>query len=231
MAQVTQRVRQPEPAPPHEPGEFGDMRIDWKELGLSEEQIETIHQKRRDFQVQTAVIRTELRFAHQDLHAEIMKETTDHSRIESLLNDISTLTLKLSEAAVQNILAIRKILTPDQLDKLQAFQSKIPPEFERLRLTGEQRTRLWNMIKNSRSEVRVVTERLQELKEQLLETLLAQNVDSERLKHLQTEIAKEELAQGESRVDMLLQLKEILTPDQIRLWRQRPGPNGEEVRP
>jgi Spy/CpxP family protein refolding chaperone len=228
-------VRQPEPTPPREPGEFGDMRIDWKELGLSEEQKETIHQKRRDFQVQTAVIRTELRFAHQDLQAEIMKETTDQSRIESLLDNISTLTLKLSEAAMKNILAIRKILTPDQLDKLQAFQPKIPPEFERLRLTVEQRKRLWDMIKNSRSEVRGATERLQELKAQLLETLLAQKVDSERLKRLQTKIAKEESTQRESRVDMLLQLKEILTPDQIRLWRQRPGPipepNGEEGRP
>lgn len=228
-------LRQPEPAPAHEPGEFGDMRIDWKELGLSEEQIETIHQKRRDFQVQTAGIRTELRFAHQDLHAEIMKETTDHSRIESLLNDISTSTLKLSEAAVQNILAIKKILTPDQLDKLQAFQFHMPPEFERLRLTAEQRKQLRETIKNSTGEVRDATERLQELKAQLLETLLAQNVDSKRLSQLQKEIAKEELTQRESRVHMLLQLKEILTPEQIRLWRSRPEPkpesNGKEVRP
>jgi Spy/CpxP family protein refolding chaperone len=118
---------------------------------------------------------------------------------------------------------------------LQTFQFHVPPKFERLRLSAEQRTQLRDIIKNSTREVRVGTERLQELKAQLLETLLAQNVDSEQLNNLQKEIAKEELAQQELHVNMLLQLKEILTPEQIRLWRSRPGPkpgpDGEEVRP
>ena len=210
LAQVGQRVSQPpKPALAPDPGEFGDMRIDWKELDLSEEQKETIHEKRRDFQVQTAGIRTELRFAQQDLQAEITKDATDLSRIDDLSNDISTLTLQLSEAAVQNILAIKRILTPDQLKKLQAFQAQIPPELERLRLTPEQRTQLQSILKNSAREVRAAIERLQDLKSQLLETLLAQNVDSEKLDQLQKEISKEEATQRETRVEMLLHVKEI----------------------
>jgi Spy/CpxP family protein refolding chaperone len=223
LSQVGQIVPQPRPAPVPEQGEFGDMRIDWRELDLSEEQRETIQQKRRDFQVQTASIRTELRFCHQDLQVEIRKDITDHSRIESLLNDISTLSVQLSEAAVRNILAIKEILTPDQLGKLQAFQFQIPPELERLRLTPEQRTQFQDIVRNSTREVRKTTERLQDLKVQLLETLLEQNVDSERLSQLQSEIAEAELIQRETRVNMQLQLKEILTPEQLKLW-QRPEP-------
>ena len=36
LAQMGQRVRQPEPAPAREQAGFGDMRIDWRKLGLSE---------------------------------------------------------------------------------------------------------------------------------------------------------------------------------------------------
>lgn len=217
---ANQRVTQTQPPRLRDQARFADMRIDWNKLGLSEEQKEEIRKERRNFQLETAGIRTELSFAQQDLQVEMMKATVDRSRIDSILNDISTLTLQLSEAAVQNLLAIKATLTLDQLDKLQELQSQIPAEFERLRLTPEQRAQIQNIVKSSTSELRSVTERLQELKAQLRETLLTQNVDFEELNRLQTEIAEVELAQREVRVDMLLQVKEILTPEQFKLWQR-----------
>lgn len=225
LAKVGQKVRQAERAPALEQDRIGDMRIDWKELDLSEEQKITIQQKRREFQVQTADIRAELRFAQKDLQAEIRKETTDQSKIENLLSDMSAMSLQLSEAAVQNILAIKETLTPDQLEKLQELRSRIPAELERLRPTAEQRERLQDIVKSSSEEVREVKESLRELKAQLHEMLLAPDVDSEELNQLQAEVAEVELTQRELQVEMLLQLKEILTPEQLKLWR-RPGLKG-----
>ena len=123
----------------------------------------------------------------------------------------------MSEAAVQNLLAIKSLLTQEQLEKLAEVQAQLPMEFKRLNLTAEQRTQIREVMKNSIQQNREIAEGLRELKAQLRETLLAQEVDTEKLSQLQTGIAEKELAQGRARVEMLLQMKEILTPEQQKL--------------
>lgn len=217
VAQAPQRGEFPEPLPGREQGEYEDIRINWRELGLSKEQQEQIQQKRREFQINTAGIREELKFAQQDLRAEMVKDPVDRAKIDSVLSTISTLKQRMSEAAVQNLLAIKSILTQEQLEKLAEVQAQLPMEFKRLNLTAEQRTQIREIIKNSIQQNREIVEELRELKVQLRETLLEQDVDAEKLSQLQADIAAKELAQEKARVDMLLRMKEVLTPEQQKL--------------
>jgi Spy/CpxP family protein refolding chaperone len=220
LAQAGLRARQSELSPVRDQGGLGAIRIDWRELGLSKEQTEEIWQKRRDFQVQTAGIRRELTFAQQDLRLEIAKDPSDRERIDSILDHISTLSRKMSEAAIQNVLAMKSILTPDQLERIDQLRSQTPAEFKRLKLTAEQRAKIQESIESSREENRKLTEELQELKAGLQEALLTQDVDSKRLDQLQADIAEKEFARQKLRVDRILEMKEILTPEQLKLWQR-----------
>jgi Spy/CpxP family protein refolding chaperone len=210
-----QEMEPPGPGSAQNQGEYGDLRINWMLLGLSKEQKEQIQQKRREFQISTAATREELRFVEQDLREEMGKDPVDRTKIDSVLKNISTLKQQISEAAVQNLLAIKSVLTPEQLEKLAEFQSQLPVEFKRLGLTPEQRSQIQEILKSSLQQNRETTEILHELKAELREMLLApQEVDSGKLKQLQTDIAEKEFALEKGRVEMLLQMKEVLTPDQ-----------------
>ena len=220
LAQAGLRAKQPELPPVRDQGALGNIRIDWKELGLSKEQTEEIRQKRRDFQVQTAGIRKELTFAQQDLRLEIAKDPSDRARIDSILDHISTLSRQMSEAAIQNVLAMKSILTPDQLEKIDDLRSQIPAEFKRLKLSAEQRAKIRESVESLTEENRKLTEDLRELKAELQETLLTQDVDSKRLNQLQADIVEKEFARQKLRVDMILEIKEILTPEQLKLWQR-----------
>ena len=111
------------------------------------------------------------------------------------------------------------------------LQSQIPAEFKRLKLTAEQREKIQETIKTPTKKNREFTEELRELKTELQTTLLTRDVDSDKLNRLQTEIAEKELAKEKVRVDMILQLKEILTPEQLKLWQRIRAQRGKNVAP
>lgn len=217
-AQLPPEGAQPEGAPlPGGDTDDNEIRVNWERLGLSQEQIEQVQQKQREFQISIAGPRQELMFAKKDLQAELVKDPVDRGKIDSLLEDISALNRQITDAWIQNMLAIKSILTQEQIEKLAELQSQLPAEFKRLNLTAERRTQIREIIKSSVQQNREIAEELRELKMQLRETLLAQDVDTEKLSQLQADIAEKEFAQGKARVDMLLQIKEILTPEQQKL--------------
>jgi len=220
MAQAPQRGERSGPSPGRDQEGYEGIRINWKELGLSEEQKEQMLQKRREFQINTAGIREELKFAQQDLQAELKKDPVDRAKIDSVLSDISTLKQRMSEAAVQNLLAIKSILTQEQLEKLAEAQAQLPEEFRQLKLTSEQRSQVQRIMKSSMQQNREITEELRELRAKFRELFLAQEIDSEKLNQLQKDIAEKDFALEKARVDMLLQMKEVLTPEQQQAFQK-----------
>lgn len=225
--QTPQPVRPQQAVSVRNQGEYGGIRIDWKRLGLSREQQDQIAQKRREFQINTAGIREELKFAEQDLRTELIKDPVDRAKIDSLLAEVARLKQDLSVAAAQNLLAIRGILTPDQLEKLVEIRLQIPKEFEGLKLNSDQRSQVQEIMKNAIKQNRTIAADLLELQEELRETLLAKEIDAEKLKQLQANIAEKEFALEKARVDMLLQFQELLTPEQRQRYRQFRGKRQE----
>jgi Spy/CpxP family protein refolding chaperone len=139
-------------------------------------------------------------------------------KIDSVLNNISNLKQRLSEVALQNLLAIKGILTQQQVEKLANLQQRMPGELRGIQLTSDQRSQVRELMKNSRQKNRAIADELHELKAELRETLLASdNLDPEQLKQLQADIAEKELALEKARVDNVLQIREVLTPEQ---WKQ-----------
>jgi Spy/CpxP family protein refolding chaperone len=203
------------PGSDREQGDYGNIRVNWKQLELTEEQQAQIDQKRREFRINTAGMREELQLTEQDLRREMVKDPVDRAKIDKLVNDLSALKQKMGDAALQNLLAIRGILTPEQLEKLGDFQAQIPAEFKWLQLTPEQRSQIQAILKNSLKQNKAATEILRELRMELRDMLLSpQEIDTAKLKQLQQDIAAKDLVVEKGRVDMVLQLKDVLTPEQ-----------------
>jgi Spy/CpxP family protein refolding chaperone len=202
-------------------GEDGDdLRINWSELDLTPEQREQMRLKRRDFQVSTASVRAELNFAEQDLRAEMLKDEVDQAKVDSLVQQVSTLKQKISAAAIDNLLAIKALLTPEQVARLATMQSPLPPELRSVDLTPEQQTQIRQAFETSRQQMKATAEELQTLRQELRATLFAPETDTAKLKELQAAIAAKELAFNKERTNLLLQIKGLLTPEQRKQMQQ-----------
>jgi Spy/CpxP family protein refolding chaperone len=221
---------------PQAQGEFGGVRLNWAKLGLSQKQKVQIAQKRREFQVNTAALREKLKFAEQDLRAELEQDQIDRGKIDALLSELSSLKQELSEAAVQNLLDIKSVLTPEQQEKLAGFQHQLPQELQVLRLSAEQRSHIQEIMRNAITQNREASDKLHDLREELQQMLLASEaVDSAKLSQIQDAIAEHDLAIEKARVEMFIQIKDVLTPEQQKRYqklrsRRKTNPEQSEER-
>ncbi len=221
-----QRFRQKKPGSkrPDKNDAMSGIRINWRALKLTEEQKEQIKQHRRNFQINTAAIREELKYVQQDLGQEMQKDTVDRTKIDRLVTDLSNLKRRLNEAAIQNILAIKSVLTQEQLNMLANQQVRLPKELQRIQLTSEQRMQVRQIMKDSMQTTRGIQMELQDFKLELREMLLSSDeVNSAQLEQLQASIAEKELALEKTRIDGLLQMREVLTPEQLKSYKRFRG--------
>jgi Spy/CpxP family protein refolding chaperone len=171
--------------------------------------------------VNTAAIREQLKFAEQDLREAIIKEPVDRAAIDRLLQEVATLKFRLSEAAVQNLLEIKGLLTPEQINTLIQFQMKLPSELQALQLTSEQQKQIRDIMRDSFRHSRKTSETLRILRDELQELLLLSvEVDSEKIAETQKAITEKEMALEKARLEMILKLREILTPEQQQRYQQ-----------
>lgn len=102
-------------------------------IELSDAQQDQIQQHMRDFQVNTAEIRQKLKFAEQDVRQEMRNEPVDQAKIDGLWADITSLKQQLGQAQIDHTLALKSVLTPEQLTTLQETES-VALELQKLRL-------------------------------------------------------------------------------------------------
>lgn len=214
-------VRAPENASAQASTDVGEIRINWNKLGLSSEQKAQMVRQRRAFQVDTAGLREELKFAEADLRAEMNKIPADRAKIEALLKSMAVLKQRLGDAAIQNLLAIKSVLTPEQLQKLADSQSPLPPEFQTLKLTTEQRANIQGVLQRAMREHKEHTNALFELKGELQRLLLSpQPADTAKITELQTKTNEHEFALEKGRVELFLTIRDMLTPEQIERYQR-----------
>lgn len=201
--------------------EAGAIRINWRAFNLTPEQRDRIKGFRRDFQIKTAGIRKELKYVLQDLRDEMQQSTVERTKLDELLKQLSEIKRKLNDAAIKNILAMKSVLTPKQLQILDEQQVHLPLELKQLRLTNEQQAEIQQIMQESQKQTRILNTALQDLKIELRNMLLSsEDVDSGQLEHLQTAIVEKEVALETGRVNQLLKIRNALTPEQIEQYKR-----------
>ncbi len=97
---------------------FG-MGINWAELNLTDDQKAQMQEKFREFQTATAELREKMRFARRDVRTVMRQNQVDQAKVDSAWAEIGTLQQQLDEAQTDHMLALRSILTQEQLETIQ----------------------------------------------------------------------------------------------------------------
>jgi len=146
-----------------------------------------------------------------------------------LLNKPSQLTL-----AAGLILALKLFITstPILAQEPQA-EPQGPDLIEQLRLTPEQRQRIRTIREQSKNERMTVNQRLRESNLALEEALDSDNLDENLVEQRVREVSAAQAAQLRMRIHNEVQIRRVLSPDQIATWRllrQRALPNNPRRR-
>jgi len=96
------------------------------EVGLSDEQIAELQKMRSENRDRMMRQRTEMRIARQQLQDLITAPTVDTAAIEAQTKRLTDLEAAMTQARVNQQLALRQVLSPEQLEKLRALRSEHP---------------------------------------------------------------------------------------------------------
>lgn len=91
------------------------------ELGLSDDQVAQLQKMRSDGRSQAIRQRAELRIARGELNDLLRAPAVDEKAVSAKLKQVTDLEAAATRARVEHRLALRRVLTPDQLAKMQTL--------------------------------------------------------------------------------------------------------------
>ena len=101
-----------------------------KELGLTQKQQDQLKAQKEDGKAAMEDIRTKMQQKRKELKAELEKDVVDNAKIDSIINDTTALTTQMLRNKVNQMLATKQILTPEQFKK---FQEKMEEKKEHMK--------------------------------------------------------------------------------------------------
>ena len=90
----------------------------------------------------------------QDLQAEILGDTANREKIDTLLGKILILNQQIDTTATENFLKIKGVLTEAQQTHLINLQLQLPKELKQIQFTPEQRLQIREIMKSSKKNTR-----------------------------------------------------------------------------
>jgi len=98
-----------------------------KAIALSDEQVERLRAGQRPFQKETILTLASLKVAELDLADLLAADKADFGKVEAKLKEIEGMRTKVRLAHVKAALAVKGILSVEQLEKLQGMSESAPP--------------------------------------------------------------------------------------------------------
>ncbi len=126
-------------------GPLAGVELFAEELQLSQEQREAIKSQRFAVEKQAVELRSKIQLGELELRQMLTSDGADENRIIGKIKEIGELKTNMRIARVQNELAIKKILTHEQLQKLETMKR----EHLKKRLEGR-----WPMRQFERQELK-----------------------------------------------------------------------------
>lgn len=139
FAGVSARAQAPEggPGPNSErKGEFRDrkearMQELFKNLNLSEEQKKMLDENRTKHREEMGALRKSMRDLREQMHQELQKQDLDMGKINELQGKMKETQAKILDYRLEGILAVHKILTPEQYKKFSEEMKKRKDDFRK----------------------------------------------------------------------------------------------------
>jgi len=98
-----------------------------RRLGLDEKQLQRLRELRDRYIEEHAATEARLRAARQDLQALLRAETLDKAKAGELLGRIGQLERELWQAFIDQLAAIKELLTPEQRQRLRMMHHRMGP--------------------------------------------------------------------------------------------------------
>jgi Spy/CpxP family protein refolding chaperone len=98
-----------------------------QELGLTPDQLQKLQELRTTFEKEATARGADIRAAEIDLNALLEKDQWDLTAIEGKVKQVATLQGDLRFAGIKALAAGEALLTPEQLQKLEAIGQWTPP--------------------------------------------------------------------------------------------------------
>lgn len=101
-----------------------------EELNLAPEQKATLDKSHEEFATKVKELREKMRAARVSLKEELDKATTDMARVASLVAELKDLAGQQIQHRVDSVIAMKKVLTPEQFTKMKSSMEKHKKEFK-----------------------------------------------------------------------------------------------------
>lgn len=89
----------------------------YKDLNLSDEQKKALEENKSKGREQMKALFTDMRAKREAIRQELQKDTLDMAKIDQINGELKNLQAQLLDHRLEHILAVRKILTPEQFKK------------------------------------------------------------------------------------------------------------------
>ena len=94
-----------------------DFRKIFDQLNLTSEQKQKLEENRIKYNKEANMLREEMRNKKELLREELAKPELDMNKITQIHNDLKAVLLKIEDHLLKRILEVRRILTPEQINK------------------------------------------------------------------------------------------------------------------
>jgi Spy/CpxP family protein refolding chaperone len=106
-----------------------------EELGLSQEQVKSLQEKLDALRKEVATLRIDLENASLEQARLLTGQTVDEAAVMGAVEKAGEISTKIAKLAAQQLLTVKKVLTPQQIEKAKAMMRE-RVEKERERFTG-----------------------------------------------------------------------------------------------
>lgn len=103
---------------PQQPAAAPAGAIDFTKLNLTPEQTKKLNLMRLDFNKKAIKLKAEIQLKQIEIQRELMKPAANPSLVRKLMQDKLAMESQLQKASLEQFLAFKKMLTPEQLAKL-----------------------------------------------------------------------------------------------------------------
>lgn len=116
----------------HKDGNGMEKRFDKmaEELQLTAEQKATLEKQRETTMPKMKALREKMQTTREQLRAELDNATPDQAKLTALIEEMKNLTGEQIQMKIDKVLAMKKVLTPEQQTKMKSIMEAKKKEFE-----------------------------------------------------------------------------------------------------
>src|SRR5690348_4343479 len=103
---------------PQQPAAAPAGPIDYNKLNLTPDQVKKLNILRLDYNKRAITLKAQIQLKQLDIQKQLMSPAANPSLVRKLMQEKLTLEAQLQKASLEQFLAFKKMLTPEQLVKL-----------------------------------------------------------------------------------------------------------------